>query len=308
MQRVGVQCSGSRFPSSLPRVSPLDRCSLCVCRKGLYQEAHSAPVTDTFHATKQRCRRSPIHYISRVLQSPHPCPKEVRRLESSHQPVISQHLPRDSSLHDGKCGNHSAISPSRRLGHFDRSCGCLFPHTHPQRLSKISSISDSGHHIPIPGTTVWPFSSTLGIYKDYDRYQNAGTRDGHQSLSVPGRLAHLFTISRPVPSRHCTSPQSLPHDGSPHSRQEVGTDPKTEIPFSGIQVRPSFLLCHSNSESISKNQSTNPFIPAKPRRMCSYSGRSCSVSLRPQKNWFLWDGYTPAKPNIASLNAGISML
>ena len=118
----------------------------------------------------------------------------------------------------------------------------------------MSSISDSGQHIPIPGTAVWPFSSTLGIHHDYDRYQNAGTRGGHQSMSVSGRLAHLFTISRPVPPRHCTSAQSLPHDGPPHSRQEVRTDPKTEIPFSGIPVRPGFLPGHSNSGSISQNQ------------------------------------------------------
>ena len=84
------------------------------------------------------------------------CSKEVRRLE------ISQLLPRDSSLHDRECRKHSAISPSRRLGHFHRSCGCLFPYTHPQRLPKISSISDSGQNIPIPGTAIWPFSSTLG--------------------------------------------------------------------------------------------------------------------------------------------------
>ena len=83
--------------------------------------------------------------------------------------------------------------------------------------SKMSSISDSGHHIPIPGTAVWPFSSTLGIHQDYDRDQNAGKRDGHQSLSVPGRLPHLFTISGPVPPRHCTSAQSLPCYGPPHS-------------------------------------------------------------------------------------------
>ena len=53
----------------------------CVCRQGLYREAHSPPVTDTVHATKQRCRGSLRHYISRVLQSP---------------------LPRDSPLHDGE--------------------------------------------------------------------------------------------------------------------------------------------------------------------------------------------------------------
>ena len=53
-------------------------------------------------------------------------------------------------------------------------------------------------------------------------------------------------------------------------RAEAGTDPKTEIPFSGIPVRPSFLPGHSNSGSMSQYQSTDSLIPAKPRRMCSY--------------------------------------
>ena len=204
MQRVSVQCSGSQFPSLVPRVSFLDGYTICFCRQGLYYETHNPPVTDTVHATKQPCRGSPRHYISRVLQSPLPCYKEVRRLENSHRPLNSQLLPRDSSFHDGKCGKHSAISPSRRLGHFHRSCGCLFPYTLQQRLPKISLISDSGQNIPIPSTAVWPFSSTLGIHQDYDRDQNAGIRDGHQSMSVHGRLAHLFIISRPVPPRHCS--------------------------------------------------------------------------------------------------------
>ena len=133
----------------------------------------------------------------------------------------------------------------------------------------MSSISESGQNIPIPGTAVWPFSSTLGIHQGYDRDQNAGTRDGHQSLSVLGRLAHLYTISRPVPLRHCTSAQSLSDDERPDSRQEIGTDPKTEIPFSGIPVRSSFLPGHCNSGSIPQYQSPNSLIPAKPRRMCS---------------------------------------
>ena len=97
MQRLGVQCSGSWFPSSVLTVSPHDGCTICLCRQGLYQEAHNSPVTDTVHATKQRCRGSLRHYISRVLQSPLPCPRKVRRLDTSHRPLISQLLPRDST-------------------------------------------------------------------------------------------------------------------------------------------------------------------------------------------------------------------
>ena len=136
MQRVSVQCSGSRFPSVVPRVSFLDGYPICFCRQGLYHETHNPPVTDTFHASKQPCSGSPRHYISRVLQSPLPCYEEVRRLETSHRPLNSQLLPRYSSLHDGECKKYSEISPSRHLGHFHRSCGCLFPYTLPQRLRK----------------------------------------------------------------------------------------------------------------------------------------------------------------------------
>ena len=63
---------------------PRDGCPICICRQWLYREAHSPPVTDIVHATKQRCRGSLRHYISRVLQSP---------------------LPRDSPLHGGECIN-----------------------------------------------------------------------------------------------------------------------------------------------------------------------------------------------------------
>ena len=44
-----------------------------------------------------------------------PSPKEVRRMETSYRPLISQLITRDSPLHDGKCGKHSVVSPSSRV-------------------------------------------------------------------------------------------------------------------------------------------------------------------------------------------------
>ena len=72
MQQVDVRCSGSRFPLSVPS-APHDWWLICVCRQGLYHEAHSPPIFDTVHATKLRCRGSPRHCNSRVLLSPLPC-------------------------------------------------------------------------------------------------------------------------------------------------------------------------------------------------------------------------------------------
>ena len=53
-------------------------------------------------------------------------------------------------------------------------------------------------------------------------------------------------------------------------RDTIQLIPKRKFLFSGIPVRPSFLPGHSNSGSISQNQSTDLLSPAKPRRMCSY--------------------------------------
>ena len=43
----------------------------------------------------------------------------------------------------------------------------------------------------------------------------------------------IYSPSHDQCLRDTTSAQSRPHDGPPHSRQEVGTDPTTEIPFWG---------------------------------------------------------------------------
>ena len=69
--------------------------------------------------------------------------------------------------------------------------------------------------------------------------------------------------------RHCTSALYLPHDGPPHSRQEVGNDPKQKFLFwdtSSTQFPSKSLQLWID---ITKS-STDLLIPAKPRRMCSY--------------------------------------
>ena len=93
MQRVGVQCSGSRFPSSVQRVSPHDGCPICVCRQGLYREAHIPPVTGTGHATNNVVEvvcdtTSPGFYCHLFLEIPH------FSMESAES--IRRSLPRDA--------------------------------------------------------------------------------------------------------------------------------------------------------------------------------------------------------------------
>ena len=93
MQRVGVLFSGSRFPSSVPRVSPHDGCPISVCRRGFCHEAHSPPVTDTVHATNNVVEvvcdtTSPGCYSHLFLEIPQ------FTMESAES--IRQSLPRDA--------------------------------------------------------------------------------------------------------------------------------------------------------------------------------------------------------------------
>ena len=69
--------------------------------------------------------------------------------------------------------------------------------------------------------------------------------------------------------------------------------------FNFFQVTP-------NSGSVSQNQSINSLIPAQPRRMCSYVADSAQ-SLCVHKKLVPLGWLHTAKPNIASLNIGISM-
>ena len=265
MQRVSVQCSGSQFPSSVARESPMDGRPICVCRQGLYHEAHSPPVTDTVHASKQCCRGSLRHYISRVLQSPLPCPKEIRRLETSHRPLISHLLPRDSPLPDGECRKHSAISPSRCLGHFHRSCGYLFPHTHPQVTKHFFDF-----RLWTPYTNSRHCRLVFLQHQDYDRDQNVVHVIGiNLSQYLDDWLiyspSHDQCLRDTVQLINLCHTMDLIHD----NKSEL--IPKQNFLFLryqfdlvSLQVTPTLDRYHKSS--------TDLLILAKPRRMCSYAG------------------------------------
>ena len=108
------------------------------------------------------------------------------------------------------------------------------------------------------------FLQHLGHSPRLWQWSYAATRDGHQSLSVPGRLSDLFTISRPVHPRHCTSAQSLPHDGPE-------LIPKQKFPLLGYQFDLVSFQVTSNPGSILQNQALIcSFLLSHLRRMCSY--------------------------------------
>ena len=229
-------------------VSPHDGCPICICRQGLYREVHSPPVTDTVHATNNVVEvvcdtTSPGFNSHLFLEIPH---FTVESAES-----IRRSLPRDAWVTSIDIVDNYFNIPIHR-GYQK----CL-------RFRLGTPYTNSGHcHLA--------FLQHLGYSPRLWQRSNAGTRNGHQSLSVPGRLAHLFTNSRPVPPRHCISTQSLTHDGHPHSRQEVGTYPKTET-FVFWDTSLTWFPSKSLQLWIDiTKSSTDLLIPAKPRRMCSY--------------------------------------
>ena len=276
MQRVGVQCYGSRFPSSVPGVCPsafVDNGSIMkhTALRSLMQSMQQNNVCDT---------TSPGCYSHLSVVIPHFTMESVERIQRS--------LPRDAWVTSIDLVDTYFHIPTHR-GY--RKC-LRFQTWDIIYQFQILPFGLS----PAP----WVF---IKIMTD----QNAGTRVGHQSLSVPGLLAHLFSISRPVHPRHCKSAQSLPHDGPPHSRQEVGTDLKTEIPF-----------FWDTSSTWFSSKSLQLWIDITNQALiCSFllsqEGGAHTWQIlhglfaSTEQKLFLWDGCTPAKPDIASRNIVISM-
>ena len=93
MQRLGVPCSENRFPSSVRECPPHDGCPICVCRQGLYREAHSPPITNTVHATNNVVEvvcdtTSPWCFSHLFLEIPHFTMESAKSIRRS--------LPRDA--------------------------------------------------------------------------------------------------------------------------------------------------------------------------------------------------------------------
>ena len=125
----------------------------------------------------------------------------------------------------------------------------------------MSSISDSGHHIPIPGTPVWPFSSTLGIHQDYDRDQMLVHVMGINLCQYLDDWL-IYSPSHDQCLRDTVHMLNLCHMmGLLIHDKKSELIPKQKFLFLGYQC--DLVSFHHKS-------STDLLIPVKPRRMCSY--------------------------------------
>ena len=134
----------------------------------------------------------------------------------------------------------------------------------------MSSISNSGHHIPIfPITAVWPFASTLGIHQYYDRDQmlvhvmgiNLCQYLDDWLIYSPSHDQWLQDTVQVLNLYHTIG--LLIHD----KKSEL--IPKQKLIFLWYQfVLVSFQVTPTLDRYHKSN--TDLLIPAKPRGMCSY--------------------------------------
>ena len=85
--------------------------------------------------------------------------------------------------------------------------------------------------------------------------------NGHQPMSVLGRLADILDISRSMPPGHSPSSLYLSHDGTSYSRKEVWLDSHAKVPISGISIQPDLLPCDPNIGTTSQDPGDHSVPP-----------------------------------------------
>ena len=121
----------------------------------------SRPVGGIASAYKEKGRTSPKSHISGVLQQTIFSPKTKQQMETYTGPELSQSIPQGRKIQNGKPGNNTNLTTSRRVGYAHRLQGRLLPYTHSQSVQEILEVSCPGPNLSVQSPTLWSINSPL---------------------------------------------------------------------------------------------------------------------------------------------------
>lgn len=142
----------------------------------------------------------------------------------------------ERKVQDGDSRVNKTSSSTRRLGHFPGFHISLSPHSHPQKLQKVSSVCNKQCGIPIQSLTDGSHVIGQDIYKDNKSHSGDGSKETGTFAPVFRRLADQGEVPGVESDTH------RPSAGVSHGLRfqvesgQVRVNPNTRDYLSGIQL------------------------------------------------------------------------
>ena len=154
-----------------------------------YSEERSYDGTDTRITNEKSSRKGDKRRFTRVLQ-PFFCGPQAREgeVETNFRFEHTEQFHFKRKIQDGNCRDNKKSAKSRGIRCFDRSVGCISPHTHKRKLQEISEISCGGCVVPIQSPSNGSDRLCSSIHKSVQRSEGTFTAPDHTVKSIPGRL------------------------------------------------------------------------------------------------------------------------
>lgn len=91
--------------------------------------------------------------------------KEGWRSAASVKPQAIKPFCPATGFQNGDYQGSLSANKQERLPYIARPSGCIPPHPDPSGFPSFSSVPMAGQDLPVPGTSIWPVTGTLGIHE-----------------------------------------------------------------------------------------------------------------------------------------------
>ena len=152
----------------------------------------SASTTSRLHSRtpgKTGGRKGSRPLFSRILQSPFPCSKEKRLLETSHRLKSVQHVSSQTYFQDGDSCLHSALHQTHAMGGFLGPGRCILPCSYPSQLPEVPALLLSRPGLPVSGDALWIGHGSTSFHQTHGRSERTPPITRGSTASVFRRLA-----------------------------------------------------------------------------------------------------------------------
>ena len=134
-------------------------------------------------------RRDQRRELTRFLWAPVYSSQIIRGVEASAQPQSTKRFSEAYEIQDGVGGFDKGSHPQSRLGSFIGPGRCILPYSDPQVRPEMASLQPGRQGLSVPGSSIWPFHSSLGIHQADEGSGYFDSFQGDSSKDVPRRLA-----------------------------------------------------------------------------------------------------------------------